>query len=76
LVNTIGNLDSFEIAQQEQAEEADGNKFQRCELVITDDKGNEFVAKYPLVIQATVEFIKGRFIERLAEVEAEIVITF
>jgi hypothetical protein len=71
----IDALLGFVTDQKEEIDELeDETAFQRCELVITDNKGNRFTTKSPSVIKGTVEFISGRFTERLTEVEAEIVI--
>jgi hypothetical protein len=74
LINTISNFEAFEIEQQDDAEENGGNRYQRCELSITDDKGNEFVTKNAHIIQATAQYIKGLCVDKLAEVEAGIII--
>jgi len=68
-------LAGFEDSQKENLDELeDETAFQFCELVITDNKGNRFSTKSPSVIKGTVVFISGRFAERLAEVEAGIVL--
>ncbi len=69
LINTITNLESFEIAVKEEADETAGNNFQRCELTIEDDKGNEFVTKNPVIIQAVAQYVNYLCVNRLAEVE-------
>jgi len=74
LINTINNLESFEIAIKEEADETAGNNFQRCELTIEDDKGNEFVTKNPVIIQAVAQYVNYLCVNRLSEVEAGIVI--
>ena len=71
----IDKLTGFEQEQKENIDELeDETAFQQCELVITDTKGNRFTTKSPSVIKGTVAFISGRFAERLAEVEAGIVL--
>jgi hypothetical protein len=70
----IETLNAFKINQVEEDEDTGNTSYQRCELTITDDQGNEYVTKNPLVIAATVEFMSDRFSERLAEIEASIVI--
>jgi hypothetical protein len=71
----IYKLTGFEQEQKENIDELeDETAFQQCELVITDTKGNRFTTKSPSVIKGTVAFISGRFAERLAEVEAGIVL--
>ena len=71
----IDSLAGFEEEQKENVDELeDETAFQFCELVISDNKGNRFSTKSPSVIKGTVVFISGRFAERLAEVEAGIVL--
>ncbi len=73
--DNIDNLQKFEELQKEQVNELeDETAFQLCELIITDAKGNRFTTKSPFVIKATIDFVSGRFMERLAEVEASIVL--
>jgi len=77
LQNTIGNLDSFTIAQNDDKDDmASDSRFQRCELVISDDDGNEFVTKNPYIIAYVAHEVKQLCIDKLAEVEAGIVIPF
>jgi len=75
LENTIGNIDSFTIAQSDDKDDmASDSRFQRCELVISDDDGNEFVTKNPFIIAYVAQEVKQLCIDKLAEVEASIVI--
>ncbi len=75
LENTIGNIDSFTIAQSDDKDDmASDSRFQRCELVITDDDGNEFVTKNPFIIAYVAQEVKQLCIDKLAEVEAGIII--
>jgi len=72
LLDTIETLEAFEVAQLEDADETDTNKFQRCELTIEDDKGNEFTTKNPFIINAVAQFVNGLCIDKLAEIEGGI----
>lgn len=72
LIGTIDNLEGFEIKQEDEAEETNLNNFQRCELEITDDKGNTFSTKNPFIINAVAQDIKRLCTEKLAEVEGQI----
>jgi type IV secretory pathway VirB10-like protein len=75
LENTIGNIDSFTIAQSDDKDDmASDSRFARCELVISDDDGNEFVTKNPFIIAYVAQEVKQLCIDKLAEVEASIVI--
>lgn len=72
LIDTIDNLDVFEVAQKNDAEETDSNHFQRCELTIEDDQRREFVTKNPVIIKKVAEYIHVLCVDRLAEIEGEI----
>lgn len=74
LVYTIDNLDKFEVAQKEEAEDTTSNYYQGCELEITDDKRNKFSTKNPVIIKAVALFVRDLCTNRLAEIEAEITI--
>jgi hypothetical protein len=76
LQNTIANLDSFNLTQNEQDDMASDSRFVRCELVISDDDGNEFVTKNPFIIAYVAQEVKQLCIDKLADVEASIVIPF
>ncbi len=70
----LDTLSEFQINQIEEDENEGNRDFQSCELIIRDGKGREFINRNPKVIGGTVDFMGGRFLERLAEIEAEIVI--
>lgn len=72
LIGTIEDLEGFEVAQLDDAEETNLNHFQRCELKITDDNGNTFSTKNPFIIDQVSKNIKGLCTEKLSEVEAQI----
>ncbi|MBV8388974.1 MAG: hypothetical protein JO080_04150 [Mucilaginibacter sp.] len=75
LQNTIANIDSFTIAQSDEKDDmASDSKFQRCELVISDDDGNEFVTKNPFIIAYVAHEVRQLCVDKLAEVESTIVI--
>ena len=72
LLATIDNLETFEVAQMDEAEETNLNHFQRCELKITDDNGNTFTTKNPFIIDRVAGDIKALCADKLTEVEAHI----
>jgi len=75
LKNTIANIDSFTITQSDDKDDmASDSRFARCELVISDDDGNEFVTKNPFIIAYVAQEVKQLCIDKLAEVEAGIII--
>lgn len=71
---TIDNLDTFTIASNEDGDVTGSNKFYRCELTISDDEGNEFVTKNAYIIDHVAQYVNSLCVEKLAEIEAEIVI--
>jgi hypothetical protein len=71
---TIDNLDTFTIASNEDGDVTGSNKFYRCELVLHDDAGNEFVTKNAYIIDHVTQYVNSLCVEKLAEIEAEIVI--
>ncbi|MES2458188.1 MAG: hypothetical protein V4594_21705 [Bacteroidota bacterium] len=75
LIGTIDNLESFEIKQEDEAEETNLNHFQRCELKITDDNGNTFSTKNPFIINQVANNIKTLCTDKLTEVESQISLT-
>lgn len=75
LQNTIANIDGFTITQSDDKDDmASDSKFQRCELVISDDDGNEFVTKNPFIIAYVAHEVRQLCVDKLSEVEASIVI--
>ena len=71
LLETIGTLETFEVAQKDDAEETDSTHFQRCELTIEDDKGREFTTKNPFIINAVAKMVNTLCVDKLAEIEGE-----
>lgn len=72
LLDTIETLETFDVAQKDDAEETDSNHFQGCELTIEDDKRRQFVTKNPFIIKKVAEYINSLCMDRLAEIEGEI----
>lgn len=72
LLDTIDTLETFEVAQKDDAEETDSNHFQGCQLTIEDDQRREFTAKNPFIIKKVAEYINALCLDRLAEIEGEI----
>lgn len=71
----IDRLRAFVIAQKDEDDMSKNDtNFKGCELIIRDGEGNTFQTESASVISGTVEFMTGRFMERLAEVEAEIIL--
>jgi hypothetical protein len=74
LLETIGTLEAFEVAQKDDAEETESTHFQGCELTIEDDKGREFTTKNPFIINAVAKMVNTLCVDKLAEIEGEIFI--
>ncbi|MET3606895.1 hypothetical protein ABIC74_000737 [Mucilaginibacter rubeus] len=75
LKGTIENLDTFTIQANEDGDVTGNNKFYRCELIIRDDNGNEFVTKNAYIIDHVSQYVNSLCVEKLAEIEAEIIIS-
>ncbi|NVM65045.1 hypothetical protein FHW88_003349 [Mucilaginibacter sp. SG538B] len=74
LKGTIDNLETFTIQANEDGDVTGNNKFYRCELIIRDDNGNEFVTKNAYIIDHVSQYVNSLCVEKLAEIEAEIII--
>jgi hypothetical protein len=74
LLDTIDTLEAFEVAQIDDADENEANHFQCCVLTIEDDNRRKFTTKNPVIIQAVAQFVNSMCVNRLAEIEAGIII--
>ncbi|MFC3559484.1 hypothetical protein [Pedobacter jamesrossensis] len=74
LLDTIDTLEAFEVAQIDDADETEANHFQGCVLTIEDDNRRKFTTKNPVIIQAVAQFVNSMCVNRLAEIEAGIII--
>ena len=74
LLETIDTLEAFEVAQIDEADETESNHFQGCVLTIEDDNRKKFTTKNPVIIQAVAQFVNRMCVDRLAEIEAGIMI--
>lgn len=74
LIHTIENLNSFELEITNEEDEFGSHRFHGCELKISDDNRKEFITGNPVVIAAVAEFVKNKCLEKLAEIEATIVL--
>jgi hypothetical protein len=73
LLKRITELNDFEITLKSESEELESNHFQGCQLVISDDKGRSFATKTSGLITLVTSFIRQACVEKLAEIEANIV---
>ena len=74
LLETINTLEAFEVAQQDDSDTTDSNHFQGCTLTIEDDERRKFSTKNPVIIQAVAQYVNSLCVNRLAEIEAGIII--
>ncbi len=72
LLDTIANLDKFEVELRDDADETDSNYYQGCKITIEDDNRNQFLTKNPVIIKSVALFVKNMCLDRLAEIEADI----
>lgn len=73
LLSRINQLEDFEITLIEEGDELETNHFQGCQLIISDDKGRKFVTQTAGLIKLVAEFIHAACLEKLGEIEANIV---
>ncbi|CDS93669.1 hypothetical protein BN1088_1431621 [Sphingobacterium sp. PM2-P1-29] len=74
LLNTINKLNKFEFELEQEEDEMGGDQFNDCSLSIRDDHNNRFETKNPMVIEAVSAFIREICTDKLAEIEANIVL--
>jgi len=74
LIETINNLEAFEFDLKEEADETDGNYYQGCTLTIEDDDRRKFVTKNPTIIWTVSQMVNNLCVDKLAEIEAGIII--
>ena len=74
LMDTIQSLEAFEVNQKDEAEESGITNYSRCELTIADDKGKSFSTKNPVIIFHVTQYVNALCIDKLAQIEAGIII--
>jgi hypothetical protein len=74
LMETIDNLEAFEIDIKEDADETDGNIYQGCVLTIEDDNRRKFTTKNPVIIWTVAQQVNSMCVGKLSEIEAGIII--
>jgi hypothetical protein len=74
LQQTIQNLDEFEVELRDEADSADTNYYNGCTLTIEDDNRRKFETKNPTIIWTVAQLVNNMCVDKLAEIEAGIVI--
>jgi hypothetical protein len=74
LQDTIKNLDDFEIELRDEADTTDTNYYNGCVLSIEDDNHRKFETKNPTIIWTVAQLVNNMCVDKLAEIEAGIVI--
>lgn len=74
LIDTIDTLQAFEVAQLDDADQTEANPYQKCELVIEDDRGREFKTSNSFIVNAVAKYVHSLCVDKLAEIEGEIFI--
>jgi hypothetical protein len=74
LLETVENLEAFEIEIKEDADETDGNIYQGCVLTIEDDNRRKFTTKNPVIIFTVAQQVNAMCVDKLAEIEAGIIL--
>jgi hypothetical protein len=73
LITRKKQLETFEVALAQEADELNDNPFQGCKLIIKDDKNREFVTTTPGLIRMVAQFIYDACDKKQAEIETSIV---
>ncbi|MDB5118361.1 MAG: hypothetical protein JWQ79_3853 [Mucilaginibacter sp.] len=74
LLETINNLEAFEFDLKEEMDETGGNVYQGCVLTIEDDNRQKFTTKNPTIIWTVAQMVNRLCVDKLAEIEAGIMI--
>jgi len=74
LQQTIQNLDEFEVELRDEADTTDTNFYNGCVLTIEDDNRRKFETKNPTIIWTVAQLVNNMCVDKLAEIEAGIVI--
>jgi len=74
LIETIENLEGFEIAIKEDEDETYGNIYQGCVLTIEDDNKRKFTTKNPVIIWTVAQQVNSMCVNKLSEIEAGIML--
>jgi hypothetical protein len=74
LQETIKNLDDFEVELRDEADTTDTNYYHGCVLSIEDDNRRKFETKNPTIIWTVAQLVNNMCVDKLAEIEAGIVI--
>ena len=72
LLETITNLEAFEVELKDEVDETDGNYYQGCVLTIEDDTRRKFVTKNPTIIWTVSQMVNSLCVNKLAEIEASL----
>ena len=74
LISRIRQLETFEITLTKENDELEENPYQACKLIIEDDQKRQFVTTTPGLIRMVSQYIFNACNEKLAEIEAHIVL--
>ena len=74
LISRIKQLETFEVILSTENDELEENPYQGCKLIIEDDKGRRFTTTTPGLIRLVSQFIFTACLEKLADIEAHIVL--
>jgi len=73
LIGRIKNLEDFQIKLQEDSDQLEPNVFNGCKLTIRDQHNREFSTAVPNLIAMVAQFVYDACVDKLAQIEAEIV---
>lgn len=73
LITRMSQLESFEIALQQENDELEDNPYQGCKLIIRDDQNRDFVTTTPGLIRMVSQYIFSECNKKLVEIESTII---
>lgn len=74
LQDTIKNLDDFEVELRDEADTTDTNYYNGCVLTIEDDNRRKFETNNPTIIWTVAQLVNNMCVDKLAEIEATLVL--
>ncbi|SIN77299.1 hypothetical protein [Chitinophaga niabensis] len=74
LTETINRFDKFTFNLKDNVDHDKENYYTGCTVTIKDSKGNEFFTRNPKLVQKVALFTRNLCVDKLGEIEAEIVL--
>ena len=74
LIARIKQLEEFQVNLATENDELEENPYQGCKLILEDDKRRQFITTTPGLIRLVAQFIYNACNEKLADIEAHIIL--